>query len=61
MIENVDDCKRVAEVLDGKLIAKKRDLHFFRDALPIFEDGRHLTPEGLLAITEIVNKLHKIS
>jgi hypothetical protein len=61
MIENVDDCKRVAEVLDGKLIAKKRDLHLFRDALPIFEDRRHLTPEGLLAITEIVNKLHKTS
>ena len=61
MIENVDDCKRVAEVLDGKLIAKKRDLHLFRDALQIFEDRRHLTPEGLSAITEIVNELHKTS
>jgi len=61
MIENVEDCKRVAEVLDGKLIAKKRDLHLFRDALQIFEDRRHLTPEGLSAITEIVNKLHKTS
>jgi len=61
MIENVEDCKRVAEVLDGKLIAKKRDLHLFRDALQIFEDRRHLTPEGLSVITEIVNKLHKTS
>lgn len=58
MIENLEGCKKFAQLLDGHLIAKRRDLELFKKALQILEEKRHLTTEGVLECIKIANELH---
>jgi len=52
-ITKVNDCLKLVEFLDGKLIVKQRDLTLWKKILKIIKEGKHLTKEGILEIAKI--------
>ncbi|MGQ9726883.1 MAG: LAGLIDADG family homing endonuclease [Candidatus Bathycorpusculaceae bacterium] len=56
--EKLEDCEKITRLLDGRLIAKSREIQMFKKAIQIFKNKEHLTTEGLSKVTDIANRLH---
>ena len=52
-IASINNCLKLAEFLDGKLIIKQRDLTLWKQILNLINEGKHLTSEGILEIAKI--------
>lgn len=52
-IAKINDCLKLAEFLDGKLMIKQKDLVLWKKILEMIKEGKHLTREGILEISKI--------
>jgi len=57
-IAKINDCLKLAEFLDGKLIVKQKDLTLWKEILNLIKEGKHLTKEGILEIAKIRDNMN---
>ena len=52
-IARINDCIKLAEFLDGKLMIKQKDLEIWKEILDLIKNRQHLTKNGILWIAKL--------